>query len=179
MVGARPEHREGGEPPGSEEVKLTGNDWVFPSTTGVLEAVRRELAVRLAAAGWTEDELGNVPMAIDEAITNAIVHGNLQVPGKRQHGAEQLYHQRLAAAQVSERGKLKVHVQLDLTSEHIVVRVTDQGQGFVPPGPTAAVEAAAAASEGGYGITIMRGAFDTVEFEGSTVTMRKQRVPSA
>ena len=58
--------------------------------------------------GWLESDLFGVHMALEEAIINAIKHGNLEDPDKR------------------------VHVVVNSTSEEFYLKVTDEGEGFDP-----------------------------------------------
>jgi serine/threonine-protein kinase RsbW len=66
-----------------------------------------ELAVGMAQrAGFDEDELMRIGMAVRESMVNAVVHGNRYNAGK------------------------KVRVSVTHTGERFTVRIADQGDGF-------------------------------------------------
>jgi serine/threonine-protein kinase RsbW len=97
---------------------------------------------RLALTGLSrvhplsEDVLGDLKLAITEACTNSVRHA-YQDPG----GA--------------------VEIAYVLHSDRIVVEVVDQGGGFSPADPDAAL--AEDLSEGGLGIAIIRSLMDELE----------------
>ncbi|MCS7188736.1 MAG: ATP-binding protein [Bacteroidia bacterium] len=105
------------------------------------------LLVRFAQQiGMAEDRLPLFVVAVTEALSNAIIHGNRQAPGK--------------------------HVQLKLSYEpsaqggkgKLYVKVQDEGEGFDPeslPDPT--IESNLL-RESGRGIFLMRNIADSVEF---------------
>ena len=57
-------------------------------------------------AGFPEEELHKITMAVREAVVNAVVHGNHYSAHK------------------------KVHLQVSLAADHVTVTVSDQGNGF-------------------------------------------------
>lgn len=68
------------------------------------------------AAGFTEKDLFAIRLAYEEAVTNAVVHGNKRSPDKQ------------------------VTVTVEITPDHVRLRVQDEGPGFDPsavPDPTA------------------------------------------
>lgn len=93
-------------------------------------------------------------LAVSEAFTNALVHGNHRDPGKR------------------------ILVGLEVNDSEVIADITDEGTGGVgaiarknPPGPLA---------EGGRGVDLIRHCASTVSFTervggGLTVTIRVRR----
>jgi serine/threonine-protein kinase RsbW len=128
----------------------------FPSALEALDVIDK-LTLKIARlAGFSGAAAGAIAMAMIEAVTNAIVHGN-----------------RLSADR-------SVAVRYRWGPGKITAQVHDQGKGFDlscvydPTDP----ERCMACS--GRGIFIMRQVMDTVEFEmdatrGTTVTMTKSR----
>lgn len=129
------------------------DELVLPSRLDELERVDR-LALECAAkAGFPEDQRTMVAIAVVEAVTNAIVHGNRYA------------HDR------------SVTVRFDCEPGKVKIVVRDEGEGFDlacvfdPTTPDHCMECS------GRGIYIMREVMDTVEFDmthGTTVTMTKE-----
>src|SRR5690242_21870974 len=68
-----------------------------------------ETATRIAAeAGFEEDEVLKIAMAVREAAVNAVLHGNAYDPGK------------------------KVTVNFETTPDDLVITIRDQGKGLDP-----------------------------------------------
>ena len=105
----------------------------------------------LDARGYGERAIFAVKLAIEEAVMNAIKHGNQLDSTKR------------------------VHVEFEIDDEKAVVRVEDEGEGFRledVPDPTLEENLD---STSGRGIALMRAYADSVEFneKGNAVTMTK------
>lgn len=95
--------------------KPTVKTWDIPSTLPVVREVVEEVAQILAAADWPEDGVFAVRMGLDEAVANAVKHGNRGDESKR------------------------VSVETRLYPDRIEIKVRDQGEGFNPaavPDPT-------------------------------------------
>jgi serine/threonine-protein kinase RsbW len=142
------------DPPGGDSVRVVEVD--IPSDIRlierVVELVRRECEVM----GFTSRQIRlNVPVAITEAVSNAILRGNRDDPAKH------------------------VHVRAEVRHERLVVEIEDEGAGFdvdascVDPSPEN-IE-----SEDGRGLFLMRKLMDTVERRdapgGSVVRMTLHR----
>lgn len=127
------------EPPFDEDVRVVEVD--IPSDVRfierVVELVRRECEVM--AFGVRQTTL-NVPVALAEALSNAILRGNREDPDK------------------------KVFVRATVDSEQLIVEVADQGPGFdieecaVDPTTPDHIE-----REYGRGLFLMRQLMDHVE----------------
>ena len=125
---------------------------VLPSVLTELEKVDGLTLECAKDAGLGEDDSMMVAIAVVEAVTNAIVHGNRFADDKF------------------------VTVQFDCEPGKVKVIVHDEGDGFDisciwdPTSPEKQMECS------GRGIYIMREVMDTVEFDmsdGTTVTMTK------
>jgi serine/threonine-protein kinase RsbW len=115
----------------------------------------RELAEQVVTqaedCGYSPEVVFAIKLALEEALMNAIKHGNRRDPDKR------------------------VHVEYSVDSKRAEIRIVDQGEGFDPtdvPDPTADENLECPT---GRGIMLMRAYMDHVEFsaQGNTVRMIK------
>ncbi|WP_263414276.1 ATP-binding protein [Terriglobus aquaticus] len=106
-------------------------------------------------AGFDEHVVSDIALATREATVNAIIHGNQQHPGKA------------------------ISAELDLTAEELVIRITDQGEGFQPEEVPDPLHEDNLLRSSGRGVFLMRQTMDDVHFSkhntGSTITLRKHR----
>lgn len=131
---------------------------VIPSEIKLVDLVHQASERVAELAGFEEDDALNVGLAVREAAINAIVHGN---------------HSDL---------RREVRVTLFSAPGLVQVRVSDQGQGFVPesmPDPTAGENLLRTS---GRGLLLMRAFVDEVRFRsrargGTEVTLIK-RLPT-
>ena len=104
-----------------------------------------ETATRIAAeAGFEEDEVLKIAMAVREAAVNAVLHGNAYDPGK------------------------KVTVNFETTPDDLVITIRDQGKGMdlsKIPNPLAPENLL---KTSGRGIFLMRSFMDVVEIRPSS-----------
>jgi CheY-like chemotaxis protein/anti-sigma regulatory factor (Ser/Thr protein kinase) len=121
-----------------------------------------------------------VGVALHEALTNAILHGNLEVSSEMRETDEKLYY-RLAAerrAQDPYRGR-RVFIKMVLTHDEAVFSVRDEGPGFDPatlPDPT---DPANLGRVSGRGLLLIQTFMDRVEHneKGNQITMLKRCSP--
>ena len=129
---------------------------IFPST---LESVdRAEQAVVDAArqAGFAEDDLHGIAMAVRECVVNAVTHGN-------RYDSEKT-----------------VQLSVARTPENLTVRISDQGEGFDPdalPDPLAPENLMRSS---GRGVFLVKAFMDEyrvrrIEPSGTEVTFVKKR----
>jgi len=119
--------------------------------------VQEQIEEALQAAGYTEHETFAIKLALEEALVNAIKHGNQMDPDKR------------------------VYVVFNVTPERFDIRITDEGGGFNPedvPDPTAIENLERPC---GRGLLLMRGFMTDVQYHGrgNVVTMVKVREAAA
>ena len=117
-----------------------------------------------------------ISVALEEAILNAVFHGNLELGSEIRELDTESYNaiveERRRSAPYHER-KVTVHVRLSRQAAEFVIR--DQGPGFAPdklPDPTDISNLERAS---GRGVLLMRAFMDEVSFnaQGNEVTMRK------
>ena len=127
---------------------------------------------------FDESNCQRISTALDEALTNAYYHGNLEVRSEiRQHDARAyrlLAEQRRQAAPYRDR---RILVQASLTSDAARFVVTDEGRGFDVgdvPDPTLPENLE---QPSGRGIFLMKTFLDDVRYNetGNQVTLLKRR----
>ncbi|PQO25311.1 ATP-binding protein [Blastopirellula marina] len=97
------------------------NNWLWssketiPSDTAEGQRLIKELLTQLERAEWAMHDSFGIHLAAEEAIVNAIKHGNKQDPNK------------------------SVEVDMRVGKERVLIHITDEGPGFKPadvPDPT-------------------------------------------
>lgn len=125
-----------------------------------------------------EAELLRIGMALTEALTNAVDHGNLELDSTlRDEGDgryEQLREERKLKAPYRDR---RVHIKQQLTPSEAVFVIRDEGQGFDPaqlPDPT---DPENLMKSSGRGLLLIRTFMDEVRFNerGNEITLTKRR----
>jgi len=129
---------------------------VIPSTLRAAREPEDVILREAEALGYSEETLFAVKLALEEAMTNAVKHGNSCDPNKH------------------------VTVRYLVTHEKIEVFVTDEGGGFAPdnvPDPTTPDRLPL---PNGRGIMLMRAYMDQVDYRrnGTEVYMMKRKEPS-
>ncbi len=128
-------------------------DHVMPNDPIVGRRLLDELLNQLEAARWTRREIFGVHLAVDEALVNAILHGNALDAAKH------------------------VHFRCWLSPQKVRVEITDEGPGFDPeslPNPT---DPPHLDRPRGRGVMLMRAFMSRVEFQdaGNRVVLEKER----
>ncbi len=122
-----------------------------------------------------------VAVALDEAITNAIFYGCLEVPaGLRETDTgtdvfNQLVFERLEDPHYRKRA---ITIEMDLTPERAFYRITDPGPGFDPPDlKNSQIEPADLSRMHGRGLLLISCFMDEVSFNstGNEITIIKRR----
>ncbi|MFO0818937.1 MAG: ATP-binding protein [Pirellulales bacterium] len=126
---------------------------LIPSIPAEGKRIVDDLLAKLSELGWEEHDVFGIHLAVEEALVNAIKHGNQDNPEKF------------------------VDVNLKLSSEKFFIQVTDQGAGFNPmdvPDPT---DDDNIDLPSGRGLMLMRSFMTLVEYNatGNSVTMAKDR----
>jgi serine/threonine-protein kinase RsbW len=117
-------------------------DFVIPSELSYVLGVNYEVSLLLKEFGFPpQDVRVNIPLACDEAITNAIIHGNKRDPEK------------------------KVSVQIYVSHSRFRIRVRDQGEGFDVSTVADPREGDNVMRASGRGVFLMKNIMDVVEFK--------------
>jgi serine/threonine-protein kinase RsbW len=135
----------------SEGIETT--ELSLPSRIDTVAAAAAAVAEFVGRSAISEDAAFGIDMAVREAVTNAVLHGNRQDEGKT------------------------VDIILKSSPDAVEISVHDQGSGFNPeevPDPTAQENTS------GRGIFFMRSFMDEVDWSirpggGTTVRMLKRR----
>lgn len=116
--------------------------------------VIEQLLDQLEAAGWTNKDAFGIHMAMEEAIMNAICHGNKRQVDKW------------------------VHILIEITEERFYAKITDEGEGFNledVPDPTADENIE---KTSGRGVMLIQHFVDEVKYNdvGNTVELKKSKL---
>jgi serine/threonine-protein kinase RsbW len=132
-------------------------DFLIPSELTYVSGINYEISILLKEFGFPlQDARINIPLACDEAITNAIVHGNKSQPEK------------------------KVNVQIYLSNSRFRIRVRDQGAGFDFESLADPRHGENVHRSSGRGVFLMRNIMDTVEYkEGGRVLELEKLNPNS
>ncbi len=130
-------------------------DRSIPSETGAGRAIQEALLDAMETAGWDQHDRFSVRLAMEEAIVNAIAHGNQYDVAKQ------------------------VRVRCWMGPELVRVEVCDEGPGFDPacvPDPTNPDRLECPC---GRGVMLMRHFMTHVAYthSGTTVLLEKRRTP--
>lgn len=138
---------------------------------GHVEALMRQLAL------FDAGEHVRVGIAVQEAVVNAIVHGNLEVSSDLKRGGWGAYHAEIVrrADQAPYRDRRVTVATRAVRGSSLTVRVRDEGPGFDPkslPDPT---DPANIEKGSGRGLLLIHTFFDRVTHNpsGNEITMEK------
>jgi serine/threonine-protein kinase RsbW len=125
----------------------------IPSELAAGHQVLDDLLTRLGAEGWNSRDIFGIRLALEEAVVNAIKHGNCLDCSK------------------------KVHVICRSMAEKIWIKISDQGAGFNPEAVPDCTDDEHICSPNGRGIMLMRNYMTRVEYnkKGNVVEMEKLR----
>ena len=153
-----------------------GNDLsLFPQLTAAVQE-------HLQRAGLGDASLMlEIAMALEESLSNAVVHGNLEIDSVMREDADefrQLVKSR--STQLPFRAR-RVKVQVDLMSSAIRLTVTDEGPGFAPEDVPDPLDPANQSRRYGRGLLLIRSFMDEVNHNarGNQITMVKRHPPAA
>jgi serine/threonine-protein kinase RsbW len=99
---------------------------------------------------FDDDTYGNVMLALSEAVTNAIVHGNKQDSDK------------------------KVHIKASQSNQKLTISIKDEGEGFDPSSLPDPLQDENLLKEGGRGVYLIEQFADEVTYSegGTKITVR-------
>ena len=134
-----------------------GAEWTFsvtiPSDTAIGSALASDLIDAMTQLDWPATELFRVQLAYEEAITNAIRHGNCCDTQKT------------------------VKVEMSCDADRVYIRITDQGCGFDPSSVPDPRQEEYLESPGGRGVLLISKIMSEVNYHdrGNQLTMIKIR----
>jgi len=126
--------------------------WTIPSTNAAAAQVQQQIVDAIQNFGYKREAVFAVRLALDEALVNAVKHGNRGDESK------------------------KVKIEFNINDERLVVAIADEGKGFVPeqlPDPTAEENLS---RPNGRGVMLMRAYMTDVQFNdaGNQVILTKR-----
>jgi len=126
---------------------------VIPSQTGAGSPILQEILDQLEKQAWIQHDIFSIHLAMEEALVNAIRHGNRLDPSKQ------------------------VHVACRVSPELIRIEITDEGEGFDPSSVPDPTDPAHIEAPSGRGLMLMRSFMSRVEYNdvGNHVVMEKER----
>lgn len=149
-----------------------GNDFtLIASLTGYLQRILRDMSI------CQENDLVRVGIALEEALVNAVYHGNLEVSSElREQDHKQYYDLAQQRQTEAPYGSRKTFVSASFDRDGAVYTIRDEGPGFDPsilPDPR---DPANLDRPCGRGVLLMKTFMDDVAFNdtGNQVTMTKR-----
>jgi len=142
------------EPPAGKPWR---RDMTLDSERGVTRVFTEDLLEQLGVHGWSPAESFAIHLATEEALVNAIVHGNQLDPAKR------------------------VHVACEVSPDRVWLEIRDEGEGFDPESiPDCTLEDRLDVPSG-RGVMLMRSFMTRIEYneKGNCVVLEKLREPEA
>jgi CheY-like chemotaxis protein/anti-sigma regulatory factor (Ser/Thr protein kinase) len=160
-----------------EHLASSENAFALPNDTELITPLVAHFQDQLRALRYGDDSLRTqVAMALMEALSNAMIHGNLEIPSALRRDRPEEYHamskSRPDAAPYAAR---RVHVTALLSPERVSYVIRDEGPGFDPsllPDPTLPENMTRVS---GRGMLLIRAFMDRVEYSpgGNQITMEK------
>ena len=123
------------------------------SERGSSRLVTDDLLEQLGCHGWPPDAIFAIHLAAEEALVNAVVHGNKLAPAK------------------------SVHVECHVSTDLVRLEVTDEGEGFDPKSVPDCTLAERLDCPSGRGVMLMRSFMTRIEYnaKGNSVVLEKRR----
>lgn len=127
---------------------------------------------------WSHRDRLQIGMALDEALVNAMHHGNLEINSDLKQEDESNYYEMIETRlEQSPYKNRRVRVEIEFSDHHICIQISDEGPGFDPasvPDPTQPENLHRIC---GRGLFLIRNFMDQVAHngEGNQITMTKLR----
>ena len=126
---------------------------MIPSDTEAGHAIQERILQALESLEYPPRDVFGVRLALEEALVNAIKHGNAMDPDKQ------------------------VRIACEVTQEQVRIEIEDEGPGFVPSDVADPTDDENLDCPGGRGIMLMRAFMNVIEYNalGNCVTLVKLR----
>ncbi len=136
-----------------DQVACWRHEAILPSERGASRLVLDDLLEQLAVHGWQQSDIFGIHLAAEEAIVNAIVHGNQLDPAKT------------------------VKVTCRVGPEKVWIEIVDQGAGFDPSTVPDCTRDDRLDVPSGRGLMLMRSFMTKIEYlgRGNAVVLEKVR----
>ena len=128
-------------------------DVTIPSDTAKGREVQEQIVGGMESRGYSPRDVFGVRLALEEALVNAVVHGNRLDPAKR------------------------VRVECHVSPDIVRLEVTDEGEGFDPESVPDCTLEERLESPSGRGVMLMRSFMTRIEYnaKGNSVLLEKRR----
>lgn len=151
--------------------------YAFDNDASLLISAAGEITSPLKLTwNWLPRDVLRIRMALEEALLNALYHGNLELSTRLRDADLELYYE-LARRRAAEYPHVsrKVRVHVSLTREEAGFEVTDEGPGFKHA--TFPNDPGVMSLPFGRGIVLMKSVMDEVAFntQGNSVRLTKRR----
>ena len=128
---------------------------------------------------WSSRDRLQIGMALDEALVNAMHHGNLEVDSSLRDGEDgtRYYEEIQARKDIEPYVNRRVRIEAEFSDKHICVQISDDGRGFDPGGVPDPTAESNLHKVSGRGLFLIRSFMDQVAHNtaGKQITMTKLR----
>ena len=134
--------------------------------------------LQAALPSWSDRDRLQIGMAIDEALVNAMHHGNLEVKSDLRDSDEAEYYDQINARQAQKPFcDRRVSVQAEFSDQHVCIQISDEGPGFDPNRIEDPTTDENVQRIGGRGLFLIRAFMSQVVHNatGNQITMTKLR----
>lgn len=153
--------------------------WEMQSRIGATAGVCQHITRCVQPFGARPQDLEHIRLAAHEALLNAVIHGNLEIPGHQRKdlgwsGYDQLIAQREQQPPYCHR-LVRIQLRLAKSSRVAELRVTDEGPGFRPSEQNSDT-VPDVLEESGRGLFLIQRVMDQTawEDEGRTIVMQRK-----
>lgn len=159
---------------GAVELQIGNDPALIPLMVGYMQRLLEDYGLT------SEKELGRLGIALTEALSNAVIHGNLEVPSSLRDRGDDSYYDAIASRRAVEPYLSRcVQVKMQFSQSAATFVIRDQGKGFdrgAVADPTAAENIEIPS---GRGLLLMRAYTDAVSWNdsGNEVTLTKVLKP--
>ncbi len=150
--------------------------YVLDNDLGLIGPLIENLQASLPS--WSDRDRLQIGMAIDEALVNAMHHGNLEVDSNLRDTDESQYYDQIRDRRCKEPFcSRRVSVQAEFSDQHVCIQISDDGPGFDPSKVEDPTTDENVQRIGGRGLFLIKSFMSQVSHNGcgNQITMTKLR----
>jgi len=153
----------------------------IPVDTSIMNTISYKLTKNLVPSGLCNTTTAeNIALALKEAISNAMYHGNLEISSEmREQGGIKAFNEEIEKRKDDERFRGRtVQITYEQSPEYVEYRIEDQGPGFDYKSLPDPRDPDNFFKNSGRGLLIIQLHMDSVEWngKGNCITLRKNKV---